>query len=73
MTRGKYNKWIVILQEFNLEFVSANSKKSLVFSKIISNLPSLDEDGIHEDSFLDENIFLISIVDPWYSDIIIYL
>jgi hypothetical protein len=29
---GKYNKWIVILQEFDLDFASAKSKKSLVFS-----------------------------------------
>ena len=27
MIGGKYNKWIVILQEFDLEFVSAKSKK----------------------------------------------
>jgi hypothetical protein len=29
---GKYSKWIVILQEFDLEFECAKSKKSLVFS-----------------------------------------
>ena len=27
---GKYLKWIVILQEFDLEFITAKSKKSLV-------------------------------------------
>ena len=32
MIGGKYNKWIVILQEFDLEFVSAKSKKSLIFA-----------------------------------------
>ena len=31
MIGGKHNKWIVILQEFDLEFVSAKSKKSLNF------------------------------------------
>ena len=31
MIGGKYNKWIIILQEFDLEFVSAKSKKSLIF------------------------------------------
>ena len=35
MMGGKYNKWIVILQEFNLEFVSAKSKKSLIFVELI--------------------------------------
>ena len=35
MIGGKYNKWIVILQEFDLEFVSAKSKKSLIFAELI--------------------------------------
>ena len=30
--RGKYSRWIIILQEFDLEFSKATSKKSLVFS-----------------------------------------
>ena len=71
--RGKYNKWIAILQEFDLEFVSEKLKKSLVFVELMSDLPSLDEDEIHKDSFLDERIFLISTAHPWYGDIIIYL
>jgi len=36
---GKYNKWIVILQEFDLYFASSKSKKSLVFVELISYLP----------------------------------
>jgi hypothetical protein len=28
---GKYNKWISILQEFDLDFASTKSKKLLVF------------------------------------------
>jgi hypothetical protein len=70
---GKYNKWIFILQEFDLNFASEKSKKSLVFSKLISNFPRLDEDVIHVDSFVDEHIFLVSSSDPWYGDILIYL
>ena len=31
MIGGKYNKWIVILQEFDLEFVSAKLKKIIDF------------------------------------------
>ena len=34
MIGGKYNKWIVILQEFDLEFVSAKSKKSLILQSL---------------------------------------
>ena len=33
---GKFNKLIVILQEFDLDFYSAKSKKSLVFVELIA-------------------------------------
>ena len=56
---GKYNKWIVILQEFDLEFVSAKSKKSLIFAELIYDFPSVKEEEVHEDTFVDEHIFLI--------------
>ena len=45
MIGGKYNKWIVILQEFDLEFVSEKSKKLLIFAELISNFPSEEEPG----------------------------
>jgi hypothetical protein len=35
----KISRWIVILQEFDLDFVSAKSKKSMVFAELISELP----------------------------------
>ena len=38
--RGKFNKWIVILQEFDLDFQSAKSKKSLVLAELIYEFPS---------------------------------
>ena len=40
---------------------------------MMSDIPSLDEDMIHQDLFVDEPIFLILSMDPWYGDIIIYL
>ena len=60
----KYNKWIVILQEFDLDFSSAKSKKLLFFDELILDFPQLDEDVIHNNLFADENIFLISSSDP---------
>ena len=61
------------MQEFDHEFVLAKSKKSLIFAKLISDFPSLDEGEVHEESFVDEHIFLILTMDPWYGDIIVYL
>ena len=55
MIGGKYNKWIVVLQEFDLEFVS---EKSLIFVELISDFPS-EEEEVYEDTFVDEHIFLI--------------
>ena len=52
--------------------MSAKSKKSLVFAELISELPC-GEEIVYDESFLDENLFLISPQDPWYGDIIVYL
>jgi hypothetical protein len=71
--RGKYNKWIFILQEFDPDIASTKSKKSLVFTELISDFPRLDEDVIHVDSFAYEHIFLVSSSNPWYGDIVLYL
>jgi hypothetical protein len=70
---GKYSKWIMILQEFNLEFTKAKAKKSMAFSKLIYALPRADENIEPRDSLPDESLFLISISDPWYGDILLYL
>ena len=64
MIGGKYSKWIVILQEFDLEFVSAKLKKSLIFAELISDFPSEEEEEVYEDMFFDEHILLISTLDP---------
>jgi hypothetical protein len=73
LLRGKYSKWIVILQEFDLEFERAKSKKSLVFVELICDLPYSETKNVAEDSLPDESLFLISSDDLWYGDIIIYL
>jgi hypothetical protein len=58
---GKYSKWIVILQEFDLEFAKSKAKKSLVFAELIYDIPHTDEDTEPNDSLPDETLFLISI------------
>ena len=63
---GKYSHWIVILQEFDIEFAKDTSKKSLVFVELICDLPSATTKSEPNDSFLDEFMFLISTTNPWY-------
>ena len=70
---GKYSKWIVILQEFDLEFEKSKAKKSLVFAELMCDFPSTDTETVAEESIADESLFLISTLDPWYGDIIVYL
>lgn len=60
LLRGKYSKWIVILQEFDLEFIKSKSNKSLVFAELLSDLLSSFNDSTSETSNMDESLFLIS-------------
>jgi hypothetical protein len=64
---------MVILQEFDLYFVSAKSKKSLVFIELISELPIESGDVVPQESPIRADMFLIKSSDPWYRDISIYL
>lgn len=70
---GKYSKWIIILQEFDLEHIKSKSKKSLVLANIMCNLPSPNFESTSDDYIPDELLFLISSSEPWYGDILIYL
>jgi hypothetical protein len=70
---GNYSKGILILQDFDLEFECAKSKKSLVFVELICDLPCIEIENVAEDSLPDESLFLIISDDLWYGDIIIYL
>jgi len=63
---GKYSKWIVILQEFDLEFEKSKSKKYLVFAELMCDFPRADTQTMVEEPIADEYLFLISTLDPWY-------
>jgi hypothetical protein len=69
----KISRWIVILQEFDLDFVLAKSKKSLVFVELISELPIESGDVIPDKSSIKGDMFLIASSDPWYGHIPVYL
>ena len=68
---GKYPLWIVILQEFDMEFSKATSKKSVVFVELMCDLPCASMESDPSDSFPDEFLFLIRTTDPWYGDLLI--
>jgi hypothetical protein len=70
---GNISRWIVILQEFDLDFVSTKSKKSLVFVELISELLVESGDIMPEESPINGDIFLIASSNPWYEYIVVYL
>jgi hypothetical protein len=69
----KISIWIVVLQEFDLDFVSEKSKKSMVFAELISELPVESGDVMPKESPIKGDMFLITSSDPWYGDILVYL
>ena len=70
---GKYSKLIFILQDFDLEFEKSKSKKSLIFAELMCDFPHIDTENMAEQPIVHESLFLISTIDPWYGDIIVYL
>jgi len=56
-----------------LEFEKSKSKESLVFAELMCDFPRVDTETVAEEPIADDSLFLISTVDPWYGDIIVYL
>jgi len=70
---GRYSKWIIILQEFYLEFSTPKSKKYLVFVELMTNLSRVHDESMVQDSLPNESLFLIELYHPWYKDVLIYI
>jgi hypothetical protein len=69
----KFSQWIIILQEYDLEFSTPKSKKALVLAEIVTTLPSDTTSAPVNTDFPDEHLFYITSDDPWYGDLLIYL
>jgi hypothetical protein len=70
---GKFTWWIVILQEYDLKFLTPKIKKALVLTKLIMEFPSYYTSSPVNTDFLDEHLFYIPSDDPWYGDLLVYL
>jgi hypothetical protein len=69
----KFARWIVILQEYDLEFSTPKSKKALVLTELVMALPSDTTSAPVNTDFPDEHLFYITSDDPWYGDLLVYL
>jgi hypothetical protein len=69
----KFARWIIILQEYDLDFSTPKSKKALVLTELVMALPS-DTTSTHVNTdFPDKHLFYITSDDPWYGDLLVYL
>ena len=73
LLQGRMTKWVVILQEFDLEFVSLKSTKALALAALVTYLPPLTTSPPPKDDLPDDFLFVISMEDPWYGGILLYL
>jgi hypothetical protein len=69
----KFARWIVILQEYDLEFSTPKSKKSLVLAELVTTLPYDTTSAPVNTDFPDEHLFHITSDDPGYDDLLAYL
>jgi hypothetical protein len=67
---GKFSQWIVILQEYDLEFSTPKRKKSLILDELIMTFPSDTTSSPINTNFPDEHLFYIPLDDPWYDDLL---
>jgi hypothetical protein len=70
---GKFSRWIVILQEYDLEFSTPKRKKALILTELITVFPSDTTSSPVNMDFPDEHLFYIPSDDPWYGDLLVYL
>jgi len=61
---GKLAKWVLLLQEFEIIYVSQKAIKKQALVDFLVDHPILDEWKFSED-LPDENILFIEILEPW--------
>jgi hypothetical protein len=70
---GKFSRWIVILQEYDLEFSTPKRKKALILAELVTTFPSDNTNSPINTDFPDEHLFYITLDDPSYGDLLVYL
>ncbi|GAB2277746.1 hypothetical protein Dimus_039242 [Dionaea muscipula] len=65
-------RWILLLQEFDLEIRDKSGKENLVADHL-SRLTHIEEGIAIQESFPDEHIFSLRVEESWFADIVNYL
>jgi hypothetical protein len=69
----KFARWIIILQEYDIEFSTPKSKKALILTELITTFPSDTTSPPVNTNLPNEHIFFIPSDDPWYGNLLVYL
>lgn len=70
---GQFTQWIIILQEFDLEFSAPKTMKGLPLAEFIIDFPMVKIEPPINETMWDEHLFLIITDDSLYRDILTYL
>ena len=66
-------RWLLLLQQFDLTIVDKPSKENVVVDFLSRLTLPTGEEGMVDDQLLDEHLFTISVLSPWFVDIENYL
>ena len=72
ITPGRITRCLLLLQEFDITIVDKPRKDNVV-ADFLSRINNNGENLPIVDNFLDEHLFAISTLTPWYADIANYL
>ena len=72
ITNARVSRWLLLLEEFDITIVDRIGKDNVV-TDFFSWLTINNDDTPNEESFPDENLFVVSNFSPWYTNISNYL
>jgi hypothetical protein len=64
---GRVTRWLLLLQALNISILDRPRKENLV-DDLLSRIKNECDYILVDDSFLDENLFSVSIDTPWFAD-----
>ena len=72
VTNARVTRWLLLLQEFDITIANKTRREKFVVD-FLSHFINSDDNLCIEDSFPDENLFVVSTHSPWYADAANYL
>lgn len=61
-------RWLLLLQQFDLTIIDKPGKENVVAYFLSRLTLPTGEEGMVDDQLLDEHLFVISVLSPWFAD-----